>query len=579
MPGSKLVLPNWTFVLTVNGDSVGIAGIRLLFRLRWEIYPKGIFVAQYLVRIATAASVLLSLAACGGGSGSLASSSPPPPPPSAWQPGVFLAPSTFQNRCAVARSGSDPTNNNRPYPDMPGTILDENNFLRSFSDYSYLWYDEIVDQDPGLFNDPEVYFAQLKTFATLPSGREKDPDSFHYAVDTLENFNLYQGGISAGYGANWVLLSATPPREILVAYTEPNSPATNMAMPLLRGTRILSVDGVDINTNTQAGVNALNEGLFPSAVGVQHTFEVQDIGEVGSHTITMTTATITEAAVQNVRVIDTQAGDRVGYLTFNAHISPAETELVDAIIALNNGPGIDDLIIDLRYNGGGYGDIASQLAYMVAGAANTAGKTFDLLQFNDKHPATNPITGQPIAPDPFHSTTQGFSLPSGNPLPTLDLSRVFVLTGSGTASASELFINGLRGADVQVIQIGTTTRGKPYGFYEQPNCGTSYFTVQFRSVNNKNWGDYVEGFTPAPVDNGEDLVLGCQVLDDYTKPLGDVSENRLEVALAYQAGQGCITPVSVSTGVLSKPGLPLDATEGVIIQSPLKSNLIMRRPQ
>jgi hypothetical protein len=61
---------------------------------------------------------------------------------------------------------------------------------------------------------------------------------------------------------------------------------------------------------------------------------------------------------------------------------------------------------------------------------------------------------------------------------------VFVLTGGGTCSASEAFMNGLRGVGVEVIQIGSTTCGKPYGFYAQENCGTTYFSIQFRLVIN-----------------------------------------------------------------------------------------------
>ena len=529
-----------------------------------------------ILRLASAVFVSLTIASCGGGGGGGAANPPAPPPPTAWQPGVFAASASFQNRCAAPRSGADPTNNNQPYPDLQGTTTDENNFLRSFTNETYLWYDEITDRDPGTFSNTQDYFDQLRTFATTPSGSPKDQFSFWF--DSLDWFNLFQGGISAGYGATFAVLSGTPPREVVVAYTEPNSPATNHAPPLLRGTKILSVDGVDINTNTQAGIDTLNEGLFPSALGVQHTFVVQDVGEVGSHSVTMTTSTIVEASVQNTKVFDTPTG-RVGYLTFNSHRSPAESELVDAINTLNGGAGVADLILDLRYNGGGFGAIASQLAYMIAGSANTAGKDFDLLQFNDKHPITNPITGQPLLPDPFYDETLGFSLPAGTPLPSLNLSRVFVLTGPGTCSASELIMNGLRGADIQVIQIGSTTCGKPYGFYEEPNCGTSYFPIQFRSVNAKNFGDYTDGFVPSAVDDDMANILGCAVADDYTKQLGDAGENRVEVALAYQAGQGCVTPVSASSGQLQKPGVQLDAVDGYIYRSPFDSNIIMRRPQ
>jgi carboxyl-terminal processing protease len=530
-------------------------------------------------------SILFSLVACGGGGGgggggfSAVPPPPPPPPPppaSNWQPGVFAAPSTFQNRCAAPRAGSDPTNGNQPYPDLAGTTTDENNFLRSFTNNTYLWYDEITDRDPGTFSSPTAYFDQLKTSALTPSGSNKDQFSFWF--DTQEWFDLFQGGVSAGYGANFAVISPTVPRQIVVAYTEPNSPATNAPMPLLRGSTILGVDGFDIDTGTTPGVDALNAGLFPDSIGEQHTFEVQDVGEVGSHMVTLTTATIVDAMVQNTQVIVTPTG-RIGYMTFNYHRAPAETELIDAINTLNAGQGVDDLVLDIRYNGGGFGAIAGQLAYMIAGAANTAGRDFDLIQFNDKHPTTNPITGQALAPDPFYDETLGFSVAPGQSLPSLDLSRVFVLTGPGTCSASELIMNGLRGADVQVIQIGSTTCGKPYGFYEEPNCGTSYFPIQFRSVNAKNFGDYTDGFVPSAVDDDMANILGCAVADDYTQPLGDSGENRLEVALAYQAGQGCITPVSVGgSNELAKPGLSLDSADGIIPRSPFDSNIIMRRP-
>jgi hypothetical protein len=174
-------------------------------------------------------------------------------------------------------------------------------------------------------------------------------------------------------------------------------------------------------------------------------------------------------------------------------------------------------------------------------------------------------------------TSGYFTLPAGQQLPTLNLSRIFVLTGFNTASASELLMNGLRGVDVQVIQVGATTRGKPYGFYEEPNCGTSYFTIQFRGVNAKNFGDYAEGFIPSPVDDGMANILGCPISDDYGKQLGDPSEDRLEVALAYQASQACITPVSASQDFLSKPNAGIDVREGYVYRSPFDSNLIMLR--
>ena len=99
----------------------------------------------------------------------------------------------------------------------------------------------------------------------------------------------------------------------------------------------------------------------------------------------------------------------VGYLTFNDHIATAEAELVNAIESLRDS-NVTDLILDLRYNGGGYLDIANELAYMIAGPNATSGRTFELQQFNDKHPSVNPVTGASLLPRSFHNEAQGFSV-------------------------------------------------------------------------------------------------------------------------------------------------------------------------
>ncbi|MCQ4503745.1 S41 family peptidase, partial [Vibrio parahaemolyticus] len=81
-------------------------------------------------------------------------------------------------------------------------------------------------------------------------------------------------------------------------------------------------------------------------------------------------------------------------------------------------------------------------------------------------------------------------------LPTLGKQQVYVMTSGGTASSSELLMNALRGTDVNVIQIGSTTMGKPYGLAPEQNCGTMYYTIQFKSANEKKFGDFADGFVP-----------------------------------------------------------------------------------
>jgi hypothetical protein len=519
-----------------------------------------------VLRITVTVSVVL-LSSCGGGGGSGFNGNVT----SGWVAGNFLSSDTFYARCAAPRNGTDPATG-QPYPDRGGTITDENNFLRSYSNETYLWYSEILDRNPSLYNNTEQYFDLLKTTATTASGSPKD--KFHFTYPSADWYQLSQSGVSAGYGAEWVLLSATPPREALVAYTQPNSPATSAG--LVRGAHIVGIDGVDlVNDNSQSGVDTLNAGLFPATVGETHTFTVQDPGFATTRDVDMISANITLAPVQNVSTIATASGP-VGYVLFTDHIATAEQALMDAVDQLN-AAGIVDLILDLRYNGGGYLDIASEFAYMIAGPVPTAGRTFELLQFNDKNPSTDPVTGQPLGPIPFHTTTQGFSGMAGRALPTLNLSRVFVLSGPNTCSASESIVNSLRGVDVEVIQVGSTTCGKPYGFYATDNCGTTYFTIQFRGVNAKNFGDYSDGFSPQNTVAAAGVPLpGCSVGDDFSHALGDPLEARLAAALNYRDAPGC----PAASG-LAHPGLaktqPGELSDGYMYKSPWRQNRILTR--
>ncbi len=544
-------------------------------------YPSGLL--KVVNSLALPIAALLVVAGCGsdGGGGGGDTPVPPTPPsnngsgqdPVGWVSGEFEPASNFAAQCVSPRSGTDP-DTGAAFPDEVGTRLDENNWLRSWSNDLYLWYDEIVDRDPADFTTPE-YFDLLKTFEITPSGNPKD--RFHFSLSTEEWRALSQSGVSAGYGAAFALISASPPRQVVIAYTEPNSPATSGPANLARGATILEIDGVDLVAATaDEDVAILNGGLFPSGPGERHDFTVQDLGSSTSRSFSMQSATITSVPVQNVGTVDTSAG-AVGYLLFNDHIATSEQQLIDAVNLLRTAD-ITDLVVDLRYNGGGFLDIANELAYMIAGAGPTDGQTFDELQLNDKHTLVNPVTGRLLLPTRFHTTALGFSATQGENLPTLDLARVFVLTGPGTCSASEAFINGLRGVDIEVIQVGSTTCGKPYGFYEGANCGTSYFSIQFKGVNAKGFGDYVDGFSPDNVDAIEGTPIpGCSVADDFTHALGDPAEARLSTALAYRIDQSCPSPSGASERTLARRKVDLAAVDGVVPKSFWLTNRIMHR--
>lgn len=486
----------------------------------------------WLARLCLGAA-LAALAACGGGGSYdppapntyLSAQAIPPEPgiPSRiadWIAGLFHPTAVHANRCAAPRSGVDPYSG-KPYPDRMGRTLDENNWLRSWIHDTYLWYDEVEDRNPENHTTPE-YFALLKTKALTPAGAPKD--QFHFFVRSAEWNGLSLAGEHPGYGMRWVLLQATPPRELRVAYAEPGSPASAAGAGIARGARILAVNSIDLVNETQPERLAeLVRALQPTSPGTRAEFTVLDAGASVPRTVILESAQVTTSPVQNVKTLEGPNGRRVGYLQFNDHIRTAEPQLAQAIETLRQ-EGATELVVDLRYNGGGYVYLASQLAYMIAGEKNSRGKVFERAIFNDKIEAS----GRGFPPLPFLASGSGNALPTGAPLPSLDLRRVYVLTGSGTCSASESLINGLQGIDIEVVKIGATTCGKPYGFFPEENCGTTYFSIQLQSENAKGFGDYADGMAPT-----------CSVADDFEHGLGDAREARLAAALEYMATQTC----------------------------------------
>jgi len=487
-------------------------------------------------KIALALSVM-TLAACGGSSNNKTSTVTEPgtgltPVDSpSWVAGTFDADSKFKDYCATPRTGNDPYNNNAPYPDKAGSELHEKMWLRSYSDNTYLWYSEIEDNDPNNFNVAN-YFAQLKTTQTTDSGAQKD--NFHFSQNTADYKKQTQSGVTSGYGISWQFNAVVPPRNLTVRYTEPNSPAA--LVELKRGTQILEVNGEDfVNGNN---VDVINAGLFPEEAGESHSFKLlEPDGTI--ITKTFVSADVVSSPVQNTKVIDTEIG-KVGYLQFNSHIGLAQEGLINAVKQFAD-ENVSEVVIDLRYNGGGLLALASQFAFMVAGDNATNNRTFENTMFNNKYTSTNPVTGSSLSPTPFYNkkidyVTYQFT---SEDLPSINLQRIFVLTTGSTCSASEAFMNGLRGIDIDVIQIGNKTCGKPYGFYPQDNCGDTYFTIQFKGVNAKGFGEYSDGFVPKEFPQFASEVKGCTVADDYSKALGDPNEGMFSAALEYMKTQSC----------------------------------------
>lgn len=493
-------------------------------------------------------------------------------------------------QCAVPRpAGTIDPESNLPFGDVQGSLSTEMSWIASYVNETYLWYAEVpvvssapykvggtvryVDPYSGQgsnetlasnYDVVDAYFNSQRTPNFTVSGKPKD--QFHFTYVTTDWDSLSNDGGETGFGFEIALVSAAPPRSAVVSLTYPGTLAAQNN--LLRGAQILSVNGVDLANGND--VDTLNEGLFTPVVGKTYTFTVRDAGTNNTRSVTMVAGNVTLVPVQNAGALPAPYQD-VGYISFTDHIAPAESELIAAVNALkaaNGGAGVKDLVLDLRYNGGGLLDIASELDYMIAGSAATSGKLFETDTYNDKNPFDFTLAQDQV---PFHDQTQGFSTTAGQPLPQLNLSTVYVLTSGSTCSASEAIMNGLIGIGVRVIEIGDTTCGKPYGFFPQDNCGTTYFAIQFQGVNNQGFGDYADGFVPGGTGGTGNDLPGCEASDDFAHQLGDPGENMLSIALQYRAKGSC--PATANLKRQQRMEHP------VLVRSPARENRILRKLQ
>ena len=241
-------------------------------------------------------------------------------------------------------------------------------------------------------------------------------------------------------------------------------------------------------------------------------------------------------SVPLARVVASPRGRRVGYVLFNDHTEGAQDELIAAFDKLRTA-GVDDLVLDMRYNAGGFLYVALTAASLVTGP-QSEGRIFEQLRYGARRQSETAVStylysSRVQTPEPVY--------PRGTPLPQLNLPRLYVLTSAKTCSASESIINSLRGIDIEVITVGATTCGKPFGFHRQDNCGLAFFPIEFQGYNARNFGDYTSGFAPS-----------CPVADNFLSALGSTTEPLLAAALFHSDTGRCpaATAAKLSLGEL-----------------------------
>lgn len=263
---------------------------------------------------------------------------------------------------------------------------------------------------------------------------------------------------------------------------------------LKRGAMISLINGKKINNNN---INNFYYDILSPDATINYTL-TEDVVEGG--TITgQKEYTITSKATYNNPVIFSNVkedieGHRIGYLVYSGFEAGFDQELFNVFKDFKN-KNVTDLILDLRYNGGGHTMSANLIATCIAGTASQ-GKVFSSLRYNDERMAklNNKREDELFAYSSYPNL--GTSLSAGS----LNLPRVYCLVGNGTASASELVINSLEGIDLDVILIGEKTTGKNVGMeYEEYTVRNNTYRVvpiTFQSYNAKGFGEYEKGFEP-----------------------------------------------------------------------------------
>jgi carboxyl-terminal processing protease len=387
------------------------------------------------------------------------------------------------------------------YPGNPVSCSDTSQkaWLRSYMNDQYLWYDQ-----QGTPNEAAAGPAEY-----LDSLLYKAKDRYSYAQSTAQFTQFFAEGTRTGYGYSWAWADAakTVMKLILI---EPLSP---LGAPggLQRGDTIVSIDGY---TPAQ-----IANGQLPvvSTEGVTRTFVVKDAAAL-QRTLSVQSINFALSPVIQKTIL-TAGSTTVGYLMYQEFISTGSVAL-GAAFDFFRTQGATELILDLRYNGGGSTLQARNLASMVGGPA-VDGKVFANYRYSAKNAANN-----------FTQTFGSSGLPAA-PLTTLN--RVFVITSGNTASASELVINALKPFFKEVVTIGSTTYGKPYAFQPREACGTTYSAVNIEIANANGFADYSAGFAPT-----------CAMSDDLTRQLGDPAELRTAAALSYIATGACPPVAAIS---------------------------------
>ena len=351
----------------------------------------------------------------------------------------------------------------------------------------YLWYNLM----------PVVVKTDYKTpYELLKALEYKTLDRWSF-MQTYDEYQAFSHGSFVGHG---ISMGLDPSNQVRIVSIYNNSPL--YLNGVRRGWIVKKLNGTNLAPIfiAQDGT-AYNQLIGQSQAGITNTFLFQTPAGKDS-TIASTKAAFILNTVIRADTLHLKSGI-TGHLVFDQFIPPSNLELQTAFafFSLSN---ITDLIVDLRYNGGGDLSVLQNMAsYFVSSAkVNTP---FLKLTFNDKN------------------TVYNTSYPFKTVASSLSLKKLIVITTRGTASASEDFINGLKPVLDVVKTIGDTTNGKPVGMSGfQYKTKYVFWPITFNVVNSAGFGDFYKGIAPEKY-----------VPDDFTRDWNDRNEACLKESIYY----------------------------------------------
>jgi C-terminal processing protease CtpA/Prc len=348
-----------------------------------------------------------------------------------------------------------------------------------------------------------------------------------------------------------------------VSYVTPNSPASDAG--LKRGDLFYTFNGTELTANNYTVVNG-----YYSDNSISMGFATLEDGIIipNNKEVDLSLRVVMENPVFYSEIITSAQGKKIGYLVYNAFNYTYHGELNDVFGEFKSN-NIEELILDLRYNGGGQGLTASFLASMIYGNASDE-EIFAKIINNNKHSDENFY--YPFFNNASIYNKEGEYTGQDVPINRLsNLNKLYVITSDDTASASELIINGLT-PYMTVIKVGTTTYGKNVGSHTiydspdytingvNPNHTIALQPISSKAFNKLDQSDYTQGFTP-----------DYEVIDyvSQMKDFGDKDETLLKATLDIIAGS--VAKVSA----LEKPDIATEVIFKSVDKKPFSKELIV----